>query len=189
MIAKELQLVLGSASPRRKQLLEAMKLEFTVRAADLDEILPPGIALAQAAEYLAVLKSEHIHRSEHELLITADSIVMKGGHLLGKPGSKEEAQSHLKIISDAWHTVYTGVCLRQGDRIERFTDQTEVKIGKISDLEIDCYIESGQAYDKAGAYGIQDWIGWVKVESIKGSYANVMGLPTHRVYEALKNWS
>lgn len=188
MISKDHQIVLGSASPRRKQLLEAMDIEFTVRVAEIEEILPPGIALSDAAEYLAVLKSEHIERSAKELLITADSVVVKGEELLGKPSNAEEAKTYLENISAQWHTVYTGVCLRQGQRIERFTDLTEVKMGKISAEEIDYYVESGMAYDKAGGYGIQDWIGWVKVESIRGSYANVMGLPTHRVYDALKDW-
>lgn len=188
MIPKELQLVLGSASPRRKQLLEYMNLEFIVRVADIEEKLPKKIALEESAEYLAVLKSEHIERSENDLLITADSVVVKDNELLGKPANAEEAVAYLEKISGQWHTVYTGVCIRQGDRLRRFTDQTDVKMNEITPREMDYYVKSGQAFDKAGAYGIQDWIGWVKVEAIRGSYANVMGLPTHRVYEVLKNW-
>lgn len=181
-------LVLGSQSPRRKQLLESLDLTFQIRISNAEEIIPKDLELEKAAEYLAKLKSDCIEIKENELLITADSVVILEGKILEKPKDNEEAAEFLKMLSGKTHKVITGVCLRSRFREKQFSETTLVKLSGINDEEIKYYTSHYNALDKAGAYGIQDWIGWVKVEHIDGSYANVMGLPTHRLYEELQYW-
>lgn len=181
-------LVLGSQSPRRKQLLESLDLTFQIRISNAEEIIPKDLELEKAAEYLAKLKSDCIEIKENELLITADSVVILEGKILEKPKDNEEAAEFLKMLSGKTHKVITGVYLRSQFREKQFSETTLVKLSGINDEEIKYYTRHYNALDKAGAYGIQDWIGWVKVEHIDGSYANVMGLPTHRLYEELQYW-
>lgn len=181
-------LVLGSQSPRRKQLLESLDLTFQIRISNAEEIIPKDLELEKAAEYLAKLKSDCIEIKENELLITADSVVILEGKILEKPKDNEEAAEFLKMLSGKTHKVITGVYLRSQFREKQFSETTLVKLSEINDEEIKYYTSHYNALDKAGAYGIQDWIGWVKVEHIDGSYANVMGLPTQRLYEELQYW-
>jgi septum formation protein len=181
-------LVLGSQSPRRKQLLESLDLTFQIRISNAEEIIPKDLELEKAAEYLAKLKSDCIEIKENELLITADSVVILEGKILEKPKDNEEAAEFLKMLSGKTHKVITGVYLRSQFREKQFSETTLVKLSGINDEEIKYYTSHYNALDKAGAYGIQDWIGWVKVEHIDGSYANVMGLPTQRLYEELQYW-
>ncbi len=188
MLEFKKKLILGSQSPRRKELMQRMDIDFEVRIADVEEIIPEDLPLHEAPEYLAKLKADAIALADDELLITADSVVILDGEILGKPRNNEEAASFLARISGRNHDVITGVCISDKHRSISFSDKTVVSIAKINEHEIEYYVEKYNALDKAGAYGIQDWIGWVKVERIKGSYANVMGLPTHKMYEELMKW-
>ena len=141
--------------------------------------MPQYLADRKADAYLSI-----IH--ENELVITADTLVIKDGYIYGKPHSEEEAFEMLRSLSDAVHKVITGVCIVAKDRRISFTSVTEVKFGKISDEDVKYYVENFRPFDKAGSYGIQEWIGCVAVESINGSFYNVMGLPIHRLYQELK---
>lgn len=181
-------LVLASASPRRKQLLQEMGLDFTVRPKQVEEIIPKGMAPQKAAEYLSKIKAEAFSIEEiqsNTLLITADTIVTLDGKILGKPTDKEDARRILKSLSNRSHEVITGVTIRSVSKQITFSVSTEVHFKKLTDGEILHYVETCRPFDKAGAYGIQEWIGHVAIEKIDGSYFNVMGLPTHKLYEEL----
>lgn len=182
------KLVLGSGSPRRKELLSGMGLSFEVRVSDVDESIDPSWKVTEVAERLAERKAEALvlHAEANELVITADTVVHVEGKLLNKPADFAEALSMLKQLSGRSHAVYTGVCLSTSTRKHSFTDCTKVTFAKMNDVELKYYIEQYKPFDKAGSYGAQDFIGLVGIEHLEGSYFNVMGLPTHRVYAALK---
>lgn len=180
-------LLLASNSPRRKELLGKLQLPFTVQTIEVDETLPTAINPKGAALYLAKVKSKALaHVAHNQIVITTDTIVLSGSTILGKPDSNEDAFDMLKSLSGKTHVVITGVCLRSNDKILSFDTTTRVTFGKLDEAEIDFYIKSGNAMDKAGAYGIQDWIGMVGVKSITGCYYNVMGLPIFDLYKHLK---
>lgn len=190
MLIKQLQgynLILASGSPRRKQLLEEMGLTFQVRPTDADEHYPQSLEGAAIAEYLAELKSEAYPDtlSAQDLLLTSDTIVWHQGKSLAKPADAEEAREMISALSGSWHEVITGVCLRgQEKRLTRHRS-TQVKFRELTPGEVQYYIETYKPFDKAGGYGIQEWIGLVGISEIKGSYSNVVGLPTALVYELL----
>jgi len=179
-------LVLGSASPRRQQLLAGMGFDFTIRVKEVDEQYPEGLEFSTVAEYLAIKKAESQRKElQNELLITADTLVALDGELLGKPADYADAFALLKKQSGKKQTVYTGVCLLTENEEVSFTVTTDVYFRQITDAEIRFYLENFQPYDKAGSYGVQEWMGYVGVNRIDGSYTNVMGFPTVEVYEAL----
>ncbi len=181
-------ILLASKSPRRKELLENAGFTVTVVHADVEEDYPESIPIEDIAVFLANKKAAPFITSmaENTILITADSIVVLDNIVYGKPTSKEDAIFTLKKLSGQAHKVYTGVCLYNGYRTTSFTEVSEIKFDALTDDEIEYYIEKYQPYDKAGSYGIQDWIGHCKVEWIKGTISNIMGLPMAKVYKEIK---
>lgn len=163
------------------------RIPFTIRAIPVEETYSSEMPVEEIAEYLAVKKAQahqEIIRID-EIVITADSIVVWNQEVLGKPKDKEEAIKMLENLSDEPHQVYTGVCFKTKHNMHSLTELTQVKFLPLSRIEIEYYIDQYQPFDKAGAYGIQDWIGHTKIEWINGSYSNVMGLPVHIVYQEL----
>lgn len=185
------KIILASGSPRRKELLKGLELEFTVKSLDVDETVPEEVPAAYVAAYLSKLKAESYPNplEAGEILITADTVVIENGHILGKPQSEQEAFDMLKSLSGATHTVMTAVTLMDQKRRVTLEDEAQVTFRFLDEEEIWHYIRKYQPYDKAGAYGIQEWIGFMGVSSIQGSYFTVMGLPVHLVYEQLKKWA
>lgn len=180
-------LVLGSNSPRRQQLLRELGFQFVVRSPNIEEIIPFIIPLTSAAEYLAVKKNQAIQTTPNEVALTADTVVICSNESLAKPANGEEARDMLQKLSDGIHEVITGVCIASADRMCSFSATTRVKFRKILPDEIDLYISRFEPFDKAGAYGIQEWIGLSAISRIEGSYTNVVGLPTEKVYDHLVN--
>ncbi len=188
---RQYDIVLGSASPRRKYLMEEMGLKFRVLVnSSLDESWPGSLAKEEIPVYLARLKADHIMGEvpEKTLLITADTIVWMDGTVINKPVDGEDAFRMLRKLSGSRHEVLTGVCLRTGGKEHTFCASSLVWFARLSDEEIRYYIDRYRPLDKAGAYGIQDWIGYIGVEKIEGSYFNVMGLPLQRMYHELKGF-
>ena len=183
-------LILASNSPRRQQLLREAGFEFQVYTEDFEEGFPEEMEPAKVAEYLACVKNEHYRKVlERSIILTADTTVLLGNTLLNKPADEKEAFNMLSQLSAKTHQVVTGVCLSYGEKTEAFSDVTSVVFRKLSETEIQHYIEKYRPLDKAGAYGIQEWIGMIGIERIEGSYFNVMGLPIHKVYEKLEQYS
>ncbi len=180
------KLVLGSASPRRKELLSDMGFNFEVRTSEMEEILNSSDKPENIVMSLAEQKSESIWiKTQDEILITADTIVVFNNKILGKPADYDHAFEMLSMLSGQIHEVYTGICIRSFEkRIMNFA-KTEVKFKPISDEEINYYITRYKPFDKAGAYGIQEWLGFHKIEKINGSYYNVVGLPCVSISEML----
>lgn len=180
-------LILASNSPRRQQILRDAGFEFEVFTRDFDESFPDDLPALKVAEYLAVKKNQHYRPLKPDaLIITADTTVVCGQQVLNKPADKAEAMSMLSVLSDTTHQVVSGVCISSGDHEVAFSDITEVTFDEIAQEEMEYYIDHFQPFDKAGAYGIQEWIGMTKISSITGSYFTVMGLPIHKVYQVLK---
>ena len=183
-------LILASSSPRRQYLMREAGYEFTVEKPDVDEFFPKELPADQVARYLASKKAEFFRTEIHEqVILTADTVVILGDEILNKPADRKEAISMLTKLSGKTHLVMTGVCILSKEREESFDDTTEVTFKKLSQTEIEFYVDNFKPFDKAGAYGAQDWIGMTAIEKITGSYFNVMGLPMHKVYQHLSNWS
>jgi septum formation protein len=185
------KLVLGSKSPRRQALLSGMGLSFEVRTNDTDESFSASIPIHSVAGYLAQRKADALvdTLTENELLITSDTVVVIGDDsLLGKPENKEDAFRMLSMLSGKTHTVITGVCLRTQNESHLFSDKTDVTFLELSDDEILFYLNRCAPYDKAGSYGVQEFIGYVGISSLNGSFYTVMGLPTHLVWLKLKEF-
>lgn len=185
---KQYNLILASGSPRRKHLLEEMGLDFHIVVQQVEEISPADMDPSSTAEYLSELKAAAFgsdEMAENELIITADTIVTLDKDILGKPVDRTDAVQMLNKLSGKTHQVITGVTLKTRNRQHTFAVTTDVTFKKLSNEEIDYYIDTYKPFDKAGAYGIQEWIGHAAIEKIDGSYFNVMGLPTHRLYEEL----
>jgi septum formation protein len=181
-------LVLASKSPRRAQLLKDAGFRFRIHPIDVDETFSEAIPLEEVASFLAEKKAMAVDNSQlldNEILLTADSVVVVNRKILNKPADADEAASMLRQLSDQSHKVYSGVCLQSREKKHLFTDETTVHFGPITQEEITFYIQEFKPFDKAGSYGIQDWIGLCKIKKIEGDYANVMGLPVHAVYQAL----
>lgn len=189
MYKQQQPIILASKSPRRQELMKLLGLDFTVELKEVDETYPEGLSPAEIAVYIAEQKATAFGNAENKIVVTADTIVAINGEILGKPRDKAHAQEMLRKLSGSKHEVYTGVALIENKRMVSFYDLTEVQCREVSPEEIDFYIDNYQPYDKAGAYGVQDWWGLVVVKSIKGSYTNVMGLPTERLYQALAELS
>lgn len=185
------KLILASASPRRKELLAGLGVDFTIDTGNtFEEIAPKGMPLKQIPEYMAKGKSYGFHRelNPDEILITADTMVLCSDEIMGKPADRDDAIRMVHKLQDNTHTVLTGVCIRDIAREVSFTSSTLVHFGKLSDNEIEYYIDKYRPYDKAGAYGVQEWIGYAGIKGIEGSFYNVMGLPVHLLYNNLKEF-
>lgn len=181
--------ILGSKSPRRKELLQKLDIEFRQEARSIEETFPETMIPQQVPAYLAEKKAEEFDDlKEDEMVITSDTDVIFQNEILGKPATKEEAQITLAKLSDQWHEVVTGVCLKTKDKKVSFSDTTRVKFKELSIHEINYYIDHYKPYDKAGSYGIQDWFGVTCVDRIEGCYFNVMGLPVRLIYRELKGF-
>ncbi len=190
-IDPNLSLILASKSPRRSYLLEQAGIPFTVRTADVEEVYPDDLPVMEIAPYLAALKATgafHLLEKDNEVLLTADSVVLIDGKKYGKPKDREMAVATLRKLSGNEHTVVTGCCLKSKFKERIFAGVTKVFFNKLSDEEINWYLDTSAPYDKAGAYGIQDWVGLACINRIEGTYPNVMGLPVDLVYKELKHW-
>lgn len=185
------RIVLGSNSPRRKELLAGLDLQFEVETIPgIDESYPDTLTSEAIPLYIARKKAEAYldKMSDNELLITADTIVATYDRILGKPANREEAIEMLRYLSDHVHEVITGVCLTTKDKTVSFSVASAVCFGRLEEEDIIYYVDKYRPFDKAGSYGIQEWIGYIGVEAINGSFYNVMGLPVQRLYQELKNF-
>lgn len=184
------KIILASKSPRRQELLKGLNIDFDIRTKDIEEDYPSTISAEEVPAFLAEKKANAFldELNSDEIILTSDTIVIHDGKILEKPKSTNEAHQMLRILADSVHTVVTGVCIQSTEKKVLFSDHTLVEFGPLTDEEIAFYVENYQPFDKAGSYGAQDWIGFVAIKKLTGSYFNVMGLPVHRVYEALKRF-
>lgn len=184
---KKYTIILASGSPRRQQFFKDLNLDFEIRLKDIEEIYPPELKGVEITDFLSELKASAFEGElkDNEILVTSDTIVWHGGKALGKPKSAEEAFEMIKSMSNATHEVITSVCFKTSTTSTLLHDITKVTFNDLSDEAILYYIENYKPYDKAGAYGIQEWFGFMAVAKVEGSYTNVMGLPTAKVYEYL----
>ena len=181
--------VLGSNSPRRRELLNDMGVKFRVEAIKgIDETYPANLPVEDIPVFLARIKAEGHPLMPNELLITADTVVVLDEAVLGKPASEKDAHRMLRALSGRAHRVISGVCVSTTERVESFADTSIVHFAELTDDEIDYYIEHYHPMDKAGAYGIQEWIGNIGISGINGDFYNVMGLPTRKLYQLLKTF-
>lgn len=185
---RNFEIILGSNSPRRKELLAGLDIDFQIISTDIDEAYPNGLVCEEIPIYLAKKKAESYSLDEKQLLITADTIVWFNNEVFGKPTDREDAERILKTLSGNKHQVITGVCIRTLAKIKTFHLTSDVYFTRFSEDEIKYYLDHYKPYDKAGSYGVQEWIGYIGVERIDGSYFNVMGLPIQRLYGELKRW-
>lgn len=182
----EKKLILASNSPRRKELLTGLGIPFEVRVLQgVDESYPQDLPTSKIAEFIATKKAHAYHAKMDEIIITADTIVIVDDEILGKPKDANDANLMLHKLSGKTHHVITGVCLQSYDKQESFSVDTEVTFKRLRDEEIRYYVNTYRPFDKAGAYGIQEWIGYIGVTSLHGSYFNVVGFPVQRIYEEL----
>ena len=181
------KIVLSSNSPRRKELLGELEIDFEVRVIEgIDEAYPKELSVEEVPQYIAREKARVYIVGKDEVLLTADTVVVLGNEIMGKPHDEADAMRMLRQLSGKTHQVITGVCLTTNDKQVTLADVTDVSFAELTDEEIKYYVDNFRPLDKAGAYGIQEWIGLAGVTGIKGSYFNVVGLPAHRVYAELK---
>lgn len=191
MKLNDYKIILASNSPRRKELLSGLDIDYETRVIpDVDESYPNSLHIEDVAVYLAEKKASAYQPElkDKELLITADTVVLLENKILGKPANEEESATMLRVLSSKTHKVITAVCLTSTEKQVSFFDTSLVTFGKLIDAEIDYYVSKYKPFDKAGAYGVQEWIGYIAVERIEGSYYNVMGLPVFKVYKELKEF-
>ena len=184
------EILLGSKSPRRATLIADLGLNYRQLSADIEEVYPPSLKAAEIAVYLAEKKSMALRSQlkDGEVLLCSDTVVWCDNRSLEKASSPAEAEKMLQFLSGKEHEVITGVCLSDKGKSRSFSDTTRVRFKKLTEAEIAHYITTFQPFDKAGAYGIQEWIGMIGVEQIIGSYFTVMGLPSHLIYQELQEW-
>ncbi len=184
---KNKQLILASGSPRRQELFKELNLNYSIQIKEIDEKYPSNLKAEEITNYLAALKADAFENDlkENEIVITADTIVWYRDKALEKPRNKQEAAKMLKDLSGTSHQVISSVCIKSLNFQKTFFDITKVYFKQLSAIEINYYVENYNPLDKAGAYGIQEWIGFIGVTKIEGSYFNVMGLPVHKLYEEL----
>lgn len=187
---KGYNLVLASQSPRRRELLKGLDLEFTTCSVDADESFPAELKGADAVQYICKAKADAYkpQLNDNTIAITADTVVILDDKIIGKPKSHDEAFSMIRSLSGRVHEVITAVCIFSKEKCEEFYASTEVHFSEIADEEIEYYINKYKPFDKAGSYGVQEWIGYIGIEKIVGSYFNVMGLPVKRLYDELKTF-
>ena len=180
------KIVLASKSPRRSALLEAANIPFEILSIDVDESYPDSLPSDEVAQYIAVKKAKvATSLRPDDIVLTADSVVVQDDVIYGKPVDREDAIRILELLQGKTHHVFTGVCIINADKNISFSDRSDVMLAPMSREEIEWYVDTCKPFDKAGAYGIQDWIGVTKVTRIEGSYHNIMGLPAYKVYETL----
>lgn len=183
---KNYKVILASGSPRRQQFFKDLNIDFTIQLKEVEEVYPKGLIGAEITDYLAKLKSKAFTElKENEILVTSDTIVWHNNKALGKPKSTKEAKEMLLSLSNNSHEVISSVCISTQNKKRIFNDTTTVFLKKLTEKEIDFYIKNYQPFDKAGAYGIQEWIGLIGIKKIEGSYFNVVGLPTEKLYKEL----
>ncbi len=190
-MVEDMKLILASNSPRRKELLAGLGVDFDVKVLDgIDESYPDTLKTYEVAEYISQKKAAaYLEKiTDDELVITADTVVICDDEIMGKPKDAQDAHRMLRALSGRGHQVTTGVCLSTKKTQRHFSVTTEVSFKYLSDEEIDFYIQNYKPFDKAGAYGIQEWIGYIGCTGLRGSYYNVMGLPVQRIYEELKHF-
>lgn len=181
------KILLASNSPRRKELLHAMGFDFSVVKIDCDESFPDDLPIPEVAAYISNLKSKaYTDILENKILITSDTVVSIDNKILGKPSDRNHAKEMLQQLSGKTHQVYTAFTLRTKNSILSKTDVAHVSFLEINEEEINYYLDSYQPYDKAGSYGIQEWLGMTKISKIEGSFYTIMGLPSHLIYPYLK---
>ena len=188
---KNYHIILASKSPRRQELLRGMGVDFEILTKETPEDYPEDLPLDEVPKYLSLQKSLAFTDEElpaDYLLITSDTVVICEGEILGKPKDKEDAERMLRLLSGKTHHVVTGVTVRSAKKTESFAARSNVTFAELDDEEINYYIEHCKPYDKAGAYGIQEWIGYVGISGLEGSFYNVMGLPTRKLYQCLKGF-
>ena len=184
-------IILASKSPRRQELLHGMGVDFSIQTKEIPEDYPAEMPLDKVPEYLSLQKSLAFSDDElpaDYLLITSDTVVICEGEILGKPKDHDDAVRMLQLLSGKTHHVVTGVTVRSATKTETFSVNSQVTFATLDADEIDYYIEHCQPFDKAGAYGIQEWIGYVGISGLEGSFYNVMGLPTRKLYQCLKGF-
>jgi septum formation protein len=188
-IADRSHIILASKSPRRRQLLRDAGFEFTLADSfEVEEIYPETLAAEEVAEFLSNLKADAypVALKGNDVLITSDTVVVADGEVMGKPADYDDAFRMIRKLSGKMHKVITAVCIRSASKKLSFSDECDVFFDELSDEEIDFYLRHNKPYDKAGAYGIQEWIGYIGISRIEGSFFTVMGFPIHRVYQELK---
>ncbi len=187
---KDYKIILASGSPRRQQFFKDFDLDFEIRLKDIEEIYPDDLQGIEITNYLAQLKANAFDGeiASNELLVTSDTIVWLNGKALGKPKDYNDAFAILKLLSNETHEVITSVCFKTILKTETIFDITKVTFNQLSDDAIHYYLDNYKPFDKAGSYGIQEWIGLIGITKIDGSYTNVVGLPTEKVYHYLSNW-
>ena len=188
---KPYRLILASASPRRRELMDGLGLDYELSDRfGVDEVYDPGMQAEKVPGFLSALKSDGypVPLGERDILVTADTVVILDGEILGKPRDRAGAVAMLRALAGRTHKVVTGVTLRSGSRRREFSVGTDVRFGPLTDEQIAFYIDAYHPMDKAGAYGIQEWIGFVAIERIEGSFYNVMGLPVQRLYKELERF-
>lgn len=181
------EIILASQSPRRQDLLKQLGVQFDIQVLGIDETYPPQLDARKVPEYLARLKSDPFNGkiNSDQLVITSDTVVIIDGKILGKPSDETDALSMIMELSNKTHIVTTGVCLSFHDRKVSFSNSSEVEFDEISEAEARHYIETFKPLDKAGAYGVQEWIGMARIKKINGCYYNIMGLPLNALYKSL----
>lgn len=186
---KNYRIILASGSPRRRELLDMLDVDFTVDTSHgVDETVPEGLTPEQVPAYLSRLKGEAFPLEEGMLVITADTVVILDGEVIGKPRDEEDARRMIRKLSGKTQKVVTGVTIRTTNRSETWSSESLVTFADLSDEEIEYYVSRYRPLDKAGAYGVQEWIGAAAISEIRGSFYNVMGLPVHKLYNALKRF-
>ena len=190
-ILKGYHIILASGSPRRQAFFKALDLDYTIQLKPVNEVFPKSLKGAEISDYLALLKAKAFEGEleENDILITSDTIVWHKGKALGKPKEKAEAIKMLQDLSGSVHEVITSVCLTNTAKQITINDSTKVHYNSLSIDEIEYYVEHYKPFDKAGGYGIQEWIGAIGISHIEGSYNNVVGLPTQKLYETLKRFA
>lgn len=183
------KLILASGSPRRQQFLRDLDVDFEIRLKDVEEIYPDHLQGAEITDFLAKLKADAFDAAADEIILTSDTIVWHENRALGKPKDYEDAFAMLQSLSGKTHEVITSVCIKTAAKAEVFHETTRVTFNTLSDTEIKYYLDNYKPYDKAGSYGIQEWIGLVAIARIEGSYANVVGLPVDKVYQYLSTFT
>lgn len=184
-------IILASRSPRRQELLRGIGIDFSVLSKDVDESYPSNLSVYDVAPYLSLKKAKAFNNDElpdNYMIITADTLVVVDEMILGKPKDYDEACKMLRFLSGKRHSVITGVSVRTKEKMKTFSVTSKVSFDILDEEEIDYYVNNYKPYDKAGSYGIQEWLGYIGVNSVEGSYFNVMGLPTHKLYQILKTF-
>ena len=188
---KKYNIVLASKSPRRQELLKGIGVDFTILTKEVDESFPSRLQLIDVAPFLSLKKAkafEDAELPENYMVITADTVVIVENEILGKPKDRDDAVRMMKLLSGKVHKVVTGVTVHTKEKTKTFSVTSKVTFETLDNQEVDYYIDNFKPYDKAGAYGVQEWIGYIGVSNVEGSYYNVMGLPTQKLYKVLKEF-